>query len=372
MKIKMHLLILLFSMILTSCEAVEKPLPTADAFTPIQTSVPSTPTLMSTPEPRNVYLADLTPVSTSVGYWEFTSGVYPGTDSGMVEGAPIKMLGVEYPKGLFAHAPSLLTYVLDHKYETLSADLFILPGCSDGAIFQVALDGDIFFEKEILPGEPPIHIEVSVLRGEKLQLYTDPGAQNKYECDWTVWGNAELTSSNEEQGILPPQKLLEAQSLLIWVNEFVYAYGGSITVKDVEMDANQLVAEIQAHPDSFVQARQVGGEPYLFFIVNGVPLAMQGGDGKWREATMARLSEMSGVIFEFSRSGTPDDRQDDYARVLEKVAGKGSNFTFPGEMDTCRIYNEFSKDDWDRVIANWDEIKQGLDKGEIPSGYPYQ
>jgi len=372
MTTKMYLLTLMLSMMLTSCEFAEKPHPTADAFMPTQTTVPSTPALMSTPEPKNVYLADLTPVSTSVGYWQFTSGVYPGTDSGMVEGAPIKMLDIEYPKGLFAHAPSQLTYLLDTKYETLSAELFILPGCSDGATFQVALDGDIFFEKEILPGQPPAHIEVSILRGEKLQLYTDPGEQNKNECDWTVWGNAELTALDDEQKILLPQKLLEAQSLPMWVNDFVYAYGGWITVNGVEMDAVQLIDEIQANPESFVEARQVGEDPYLFFVVNGVPLAMQGGDGKWREATLARLSELSGVIFEFSRSGTPDDRQDDYARVLEKVAGRGSNFTFPGEMDTCRIFNEFSKDDWNKVIANWDEIKQGLDKGEVPAGFPYQ
>lgn len=372
MKTKMHLITLLFCIILTSCGSVKEPSQTVDAFTPTYILSPVAPILISTPEPKNIYLADLIPISTRVGYWEFTSGVYPGTDSGMVEGAPIKILGVEYPKGLFAHAPSLLAYALDGRYKTLSADLFILPGCSDGAIFQVALENDIIFEKEMLPGQPPEHIEISVLRGEILQLYTDPGSQNRYECDWTVWGEAELISLNDEKEILLPQKLLEAQSLPIWVNEFVHAYGGKITVNGIEMDADQLVANIHANPDSFVQARQVNEEPYLFFVVNGVPLAMQAGDGRWREATMARLSELSGVIFEFSRSGTPDDRQDNYVRVLEKVAGRGSNFTFPGEMDTCSIFNEFSKDDWNRVIANWDDIKRGLDNGEIPGGFPYQ
>lgn len=372
MKAKLQLFTLLFSMFLASCGPVEQRPPVVDALTPTPTASPAVPTLTSTPEPKETYLADLTPVSAQVGYWEFTRGVYPGTDSGMVEGAPIEMLGVGYPKGLFAHAPSRLDYALEGRYEMLRAELFILPGCSDGATFQVGLDDDIIFEKEILPGMAPEHVEISVFRAETLQLLTDPGAQNGFECDWTIWGDAELIPLEDGQGSLSPQNLLEAQSLPFWVDEFVHAYGGRVAVNDVEMDAGQLVAELHANPDLFVQAGQAGEEPYLFLVVNGAPLAMQSGGGKWREATLARLSELSGVTFEFSRSGTPDDRQDDYARVLEKSAGRGSNFTFPGEMDTCRIFNDFSEDDWNRVIANWEAIKQSLDNGEVPGGFPYQ
>jgi GH35 family endo-1,4-beta-xylanase len=169
-----------------------------------------------------------------------------------------------------------------------------------------------------------------------------------------------------------PETIADAQDLPAWVGDFVHAYDGVVMVNDVEMDADQLIAGIKANPDSFIQARRINGEEVSFLVVNAVPLAMRESDGKWQEATMARLSEFSGVTFEFSRSGTPDDHQSDYARVLEKVAGKGSYFTFPSEMDTCRIFNDFSKDDWNKIVTNWDETKQELDKGKVPGGFPYQ
>lgn len=41
-------------------------------------------------------------------------------------------------------------------------------------------------------------------------------------------------------------------------------------------------------------------------------------------------------------------------------------------MDTCRIYNTFSPDDWKSIIVNWNNIQQDLDNGKIPDGYPYE
>lgn len=188
----------------------------------------------------------------------------------------------------------------------------------------------------------------------------------------TVTSEVTVTSAPSLTPTLMPESIADAKDLSVWVDEFVHAYGGTVTINGVAVDANQLVTEIKTDPDAFFQTKQINGVEVLFVVVNSVPLAFRGPEGVWQESTMARLSEMSGVTFEFSRSGMPDTHADDYFDVLEKTAGKGSNFTFPSEMDTCRIFNDFSQGDWNKVVTNWDGIKNDLDHGNIPVGFPYQ
>lgn len=170
----------------------------------------------------------------------------------------------------------------------------------------------------------------------------------------------------------PFENIVDAKNLPVWVDEFVHAYDGEVIVNGIEMNAEQLVSSIKADPDPFLQVKQIATKEFLFLVLDGVPLAMRGSDGQWQEATMAKLSELSGVTFEFSRSGAPDNHYSDYEGVLKKTAGRGSNFTFPGEMDTCRIFNDFSKEDWNGIIADWDEIKKELDEGKVPEKFPYR
>lgn len=169
-----------------------------------------------------------------------------------------------------------------------------------------------------------------------------------------------------------PEKLTDAKDLAAWIDEFVHAYGGKVTVNGTEMTASQLMDAILANPDPFMQPRQINGKEYLFLVVNDIPLAMRSAD-KWEEATMARLSELTGAVFEFGRSGPQDHVYESrYSQVLAKVAGEGSSFVFPSEMDTCRIFNTFTDSDWQKIITNWDAIEKELDQGKIPEGYPYE
>ncbi len=172
---------------------------------------------------------------------------------------------------------------------------------------------------------------------------------------------------------LPTQAVLaDAQDLSIWVEEFVHAYGGSLTINGTSMDSGQLLTAIKLQPNSFLQHKQIDGADVLFLVVNAVPLAMLE-ENQWKEVTMARLSELTGVVFEFGRSGPQDHAYENrYTQILKKVAGEGTYFTFPSEMDTCRIFNTFTTADWQKIITDWDMIKDLLDQGKIPEGYPYE
>lgn len=169
-----------------------------------------------------------------------------------------------------------------------------------------------------------------------------------------------------------PENIADVKELPVWIGEFVHAYGGSIVLNGIDMDSNQLLDAIKMQPDLFLQRKQVDGNEVLFLVVNAVPLAILE-ENQWEEATMAHLSELVDVVFEFGRSGPQDHvYESKYSQVLAKVAGEGSYFTFPSEMDTCRIFNTFTTADWQKIIADWDMIQKSLDQGKIPAGYPYE
>ena len=167
-----------------------------------------------------------------------------------------------------------------------------------------------------------------------------------------------------------PESIANAKELPRWVDELVHAYGATVTVNGSPMDADALVAQIRAQPVLFTQVKQVNGTSISFLVVNGIPIAMRT-ETKWEEATMAKLSTLAGVTFEFAPR-TAENRPFEYSRTLKKVAAAESYFTFPNEMDTCTIFNDFTQDDWSRVITNWESIQRDLDQGKVPDGFPYQ
>jgi GH35 family endo-1,4-beta-xylanase len=166
------------------------------------------------------------------------------------------------------------------------------------------------------------------------------------------------------------ENIADAKDLFVWVDEYVHAFGGTVTINGVDMDASRLTDEIRINGDKYFELKKVNGMNILFLNVNGSPLAFREENGQWQEATMAKLSEMTSVVFEFSPR-IPDEHTQQYIDVLKKVAGKNTRFTFPSEMDTCRIYNDFSLEQWKSIISNWENIEADLNNGIIPDGYPY-
>ncbi len=92
-----------------------------------------------------------------------------------------------------------------------------------------------------------------------------------------------------------PENLADTKDLQIWVEQYVNAYGGKITVNSVEMDASQLTDAIRKNAESYLLAKEINGATYSFLMVNSVPLAIRDENGKWQEATIKKMSSIASV-----------------------------------------------------------------------------
>jgi len=108
-----------------------------------------------------------------------------------------------------------------------------------------------------------------------------------------------ISSTTFEPTITPtpaPESLADAPALSTWVEEYVHAYGGKVTVNGVEMDAQQLTEDIRIKPDKFTQFIQAQGINYSIIVVNETPLAI-GLNGNWQKSTLRLLGHLSGITF---------------------------------------------------------------------------
>ena len=115
-----------------------------------------------------------------------------------------------------------------------------------------------------------------------------------------------------------PENLADAKNLQIWVEQYVYAYGGKILVNGIEMDASQLTDTIRKNAESFTQVKEVKGTKYSFLVVNGVPLATMGTDGKWNEATLKNISNLTDISFGIGAEPTTDPKYHLYYNFTQK------------------------------------------------------
>ncbi len=92
-----------------------------------------------------------------------------------------------------------------------------------------------------------------------------------------------------------PENISDVKDFSVWVDEFVHAFGGKITINGVEMNTDQLVSEVSKNSESFIQMKNIDGNDYLFLVINGVPLAMREGAGQWQEATSRKMADLIGV-----------------------------------------------------------------------------
>ena len=88
-----------------------------------------------------------------------------------------------------------------------------------------------------------------------------------------------------------PENIADAKDLPVWIKQFVNAYGGKVTITGVEMDVNQLTDEIRKNAETFTEVKEIESIMYSFLVVNGVPLALMGEDGKWSEITLRELAD---------------------------------------------------------------------------------
>ena len=118
-----------------------------------------------------------------------------------------------------------------------------------------------------------------------------------------------IPTATTEPTITPtiaPQSLADAPDLPTWVEEFVHAYGGKVTVNGVEMDAEQLTAAIRQNPDEYLKIKTINGLPYAFVVINEVPLGVEM-DHRWQKTTLKQLGMMNEMLVGISYNGNETD-----------------------------------------------------------------
>ncbi len=169
---------------------------------PTTTSAPTStptaiPTATATPLPQDPYLEDLRPASSRIGFGRLGLGVYPFSTGAALQDLVIRAHGRIWSRGLFAHAPSQLTYRLDGQYTALRSYVVMAypvelgDDCTDGAAFSILADGREIYRSPIQYNvSEPLSLEVDVRGVQELTLITEEVGHNG--CDHTVWGDPQL------------------------------------------------------------------------------------------------------------------------------------------------------------------------------------
>lgn len=115
-------------------------------------------------------------------------------------GAPIRLDGVEYQKGLGVNALALVGFHLGGVCETFTAKVGVddVRGGGGSVIFRVLADGEVVYESDVLRGSSPAQdVSVDVTGVQQLDLVADPteDGQGNDGADWadafvTVTGGA--------------------------------------------------------------------------------------------------------------------------------------------------------------------------------------
>jgi GH35 family endo-1,4-beta-xylanase len=139
-----------------------------------------------------------------------------------------------------------------------------------------------------------------------------------------------------------PENLADAKDLSKWVDNYVHAFGGKVTVNGVDMDANQLTEEIRKSAETFTQVKEINGVEYLFLLINNIPLAMREGKGQWEELTSRKIIELK---------AKPED-------TLKYI---GAQFSNPFEINTTSQVDDVISHEFNGAHLNdgsWHVVEQ--------------
>jgi GH35 family endo-1,4-beta-xylanase len=162
-----------------------------------------------------------------------------------------------------------------------------------------------------------------------------------------------------------PENLADANDLHVWIDDYVHAYGGIVTVNGIAKDANQVLGAVKANPGGFIEKKTIKGSETLFFVVNGVPLAIQN-DGTWRTILARDISDAKNAQF-----AMPVLSFQLYNPNFVKVIKNANLLTIAWDLDTGQVFKTMTTVDWRNILNNWETIKTQLDSQQIPDGIPY-
>jgi len=159
--------------------------------------------------------------------------------------------------------------------------------------------------------------------------------------------------------------LAASSDLHVWIDDYVKAYGGKVTVGGADKDASQLLAAVQADATGFVQKQVIKGTEESFFVVNGVPLAIQD-HGKWRAILARDISDAKGAQF-----ALPVLWYQIYDAGFASAIRNANVLTITRDLDTGFVFQKLTTQDWKKLLGHWETIKAELDAGQIPNDIPY-
>ncbi|MGW7366494.1 NPCBM/NEW2 domain-containing protein [Streptomyces sp. NPDC054841] len=114
-----------------------------------------------------------------------------------IDGHPLIIQGVAYPKGLGAHADSEITYSLGGTCSALSVDVGIDDevGANGSAVFQIYRDGTKVADSGLMTvGQAAKHLTADLTGGTELRLVVTDGG-NGIDSDHADWAGALITCS---------------------------------------------------------------------------------------------------------------------------------------------------------------------------------
>jgi GH35 family endo-1,4-beta-xylanase len=167
-----------------------------------------------------------------------------------------------------------------------------------------------------------------------------------------------------------PENLADANDLHVWIDDYVHAYGGKVTVNGSEKDANQLLGTVKANPGGFIERKTIKGRETLFFVVNGVPLGIQT-DDIWRSILARDISDAKNAQFAMPVLSFQLISSQPYNPNFTNAIKNANLLTIVWDLDNNQVFKGLTTDDWKSILRNWETYKTQLDSGQIPNNIPY-
>lgn len=140
-----------------------------------------------------VYLSDSEP--RQYRFQPYLRQTWPLKTDRAVSGGPLRIRGVEYPKGLGVHSRSEVEYALGGKYRTFLTRIGIDDGAAGkGSVrFRILVEGKLAYESPEITGAMPVVVvpPVTVAGAQLLTLVVDFGGQGDIQ-DHANWCEAVL------------------------------------------------------------------------------------------------------------------------------------------------------------------------------------
>lgn len=87
-------------------------------------------------------------------------------------------------------------------------------------------------------------------------------------------------------------KLTNVNDFSQWVDDYVRAFGGEVTINDISMNASELTEEILMYQEDFTVVKDIDGVEVSFIVVNNIPIALKKENNAWQETRMKNLGTL--------------------------------------------------------------------------------